>query len=101
MGRDDTWLESKPPEIREAYMRYPPDMLYRLRTTGQIVFIRSYMEANAVALGKCQWCKRGIQPGHSHLAFSETTVSVIPAGGDPNGPRIWGIKLTDLEEIPQ
>lgn len=38
------WLESRPPEIRAVAEKYPPYLLFKLKSTGRRVTVESYGE---------------------------------------------------------
>ena len=42
------WIDSKPRVIQDLCRKYPPDKLYRLKTTGQKVTLASYSEDGTV-----------------------------------------------------
>lgn len=45
------WLKSRPKVIKEMATSWPPDRLYRMKSTGQRVFIVSYNEQRTVCVG--------------------------------------------------
>jgi len=45
---DNEWLSGRPEIIRNMYSKYPPNSIYRLLTTGQIVGLVSYFENGTV-----------------------------------------------------
>lgn len=46
----DGWVASRPPAVQKVIKKYPPDTLYRLKTTDQIVTIYSYSEDGTVTV---------------------------------------------------
>ncbi len=46
----EEWVASRPPTVREMCRRWPPDTLYRLAPTGQLVTIYSYSENGTVTV---------------------------------------------------
>lgn len=91
------WLKTRPLEIQEAYKKRPGGgRLYRLTTTGHIVVIYSYAESGAPF--KCEYCPE------THIT-DEVTVTVLVLEKYNPGlvfeRRVFGIKLDELEEIPQ
>jgi hypothetical protein len=44
------WVASRPPIVQEVIKKYPPNLLYRLTTTDQIVTIYSYSEDGTVTV---------------------------------------------------
>lgn len=44
------WLASKPENIRQMAIKYPPELLYRMKSTGKRVCIISYAEDSTVTV---------------------------------------------------
>jgi hypothetical protein len=44
------WLDSRPPVIKAMTDRWPPNLLYRLKTTDQRVTLYSYSEGGTVTV---------------------------------------------------
>lgn len=44
------WKATRPPFIQEMISKYPPDRLYKLTTTGQLVTLISYAEDGTVRI---------------------------------------------------
>lgn len=44
------WLADRPAHIQEMVRKWPPDELFRLKTTGQYVYVRSYGEDGTVLI---------------------------------------------------
>lgn len=96
----EEWLKDRPESIRDAVKRKPPHLLYRLVTTGHIVFIMSYVEPDGGS-GLCEHCKANKLPQHAHQGDPDNaTVSVgVSARFNQNlimERRVFGIKLDDL-----
>lgn len=55
MGRAEQteaeWLAERPQVIRDMYAKCPPNALYKLKSTGQIVAIDSYLEDGTLRCG--------------------------------------------------
>lgn len=96
----EEWLEGRPESIREAVKRKPPHWLYRMKSTGHIVFIMSYVEPDGGS-ELCAHCKANRKPEHAHQGDpNNTTVSVgVTAQFNRHilmERRVWGVKLDDL-----
>lgn len=96
----EEWLKSRPDSIRDAYKRKPPHLLYRLKSTGHIVFIMSYIEPDG-GPRLCEHCKAQEEPQHLHQGDPDNaTVSVgVAARFNPGlilERRVFGIALDDL-----
>ena len=72
-----TWLAERPQVIQDLARRWPPNVVYRLKTTGQIVVLQAYSENGTVR------------------------VYVIPecAGPITGGTSVFGIDPADLELV--
>lgn len=44
------WLASKPENVRQMAIKYPPELLYRMKSTGKRVCIISYAEDGTVSV---------------------------------------------------
>lgn len=97
------WFKSRPPSIQAAIMEKDFRKFYRLKSSGHVVYIMSYVEPNA-GPHQCDICKAGALPGHGHHTWDGPTVSVgIEFKYNPGlgfERRVFGIPLDDLEEIP-
>jgi|ERR1700722_1636063 len=71
----DLWLKSRPEGIRKLCERFPPDRLYRMRSTGQRVTLVSYSEDDTL---------RVLVSGQYNFVSFER--------------EVFGIKPEDLEE---
>lgn len=97
------WFESRPPEIQAAITQYPPDRLYRLKSSGHLVVLTSYVERRGT--WKCAICEAGAMPGHQHLDEGSDKVTVKAAVLRNFNPglsferMVFGIPLSDLEDI--
>lgn len=89
------WYESRPPQVRQAFLDYPPDRLYRHMRSGFLGIILAYSEH--VCLGETDCPKSG-------------EVSVKLAIASRFNPMIevesirFGVELDELEDagpIPQ
>ena len=72
------WFISRPACIKQAFLAWPGNQLYLLKSTGQTVSIHSYSERPK---GKCTTCK------------------VIVMKGYNKGFLVFGIPLADLEPV--
>ncbi len=70
----DAWLAERP-QIKSLVDKYPPNLLYRMKDTGQIVTIYSYSEDNTVRVT--------IEPGYR--------MQIVPYG-------VFGVDPQVLEE---
>lgn len=60
------WVAERPPAVRVVAERFDPWTLYRLKTTGQRVYILSFSDPSLIT---CNWCGGNGGP--------------VPPGGDP------------------
>ena len=44
------WVEERPEPVRSNCLKYPPDLLYRIKSTGHRVYIVSYSEDGTVTV---------------------------------------------------
>lgn len=42
------WVEGRPPQVKAMCEKWPPDRLYRMESTKQVVTIASYAESGTV-----------------------------------------------------
>ncbi len=96
----EEWLKGRPESIRDAVKRKPPHLLYRMISSGHIVYIMSYVEPDGGA-GLCEHCKANRWPQHLHQGDpGSATVSVgVDIRFNQNlafERRVFGIKLDDL-----
>lgn len=70
------WLESRPPAIRDLACRFPPNKLYRLKSSGHRVTIASYEEHEDGTVG----FRVNVGGDYNCVAF-ERSVFGIPADG--------------------
>jgi hypothetical protein len=83
----NNWLKGRPPAVQARAVRYPPGQPYRLRQTGQKVWIYSYTEHPA---GVCDTCQ-----------VRTSALGILGAEIDPDGTGpaklVFGVPFTDLE----
>lgn len=76
LGREaEAWLEARPTVIKEMYAKYPPNLLYRMQSTGHRVTLYSYAEDGTVTVN--------VTGQFNRVKF---------------GRRVFGIPVTDLVE---
>jgi hypothetical protein len=75
----ELWLEGRPPVIQDLARRFPPEGLYRIKSTGQVCQLYSYTEFRDGGVGFMVTCL----PGQSVLF--------------PEGHRVFGLKEDDIE----
>ena len=46
----EEWVNTRPAVVKDLCLRYPPNKLYRIKTTGQRVTIHSYAEDGTVTV---------------------------------------------------
>jgi len=80
--QDSKWYKARPPLIQQKIDLYPPDRLYRQKSTGRIVYLYSYEEGED---GLCETCTITITK-----RFNPTCVL---------NRRVFGVRLDDLEEV--
>ena len=71
----DAWVQSRPTIIQELCRRFPPDRLYRLKSSGHRVTLHSYSEDETMTVN--------VTGDYNFVAFEW---------------RVFGISPTDLEE---
>lgn len=98
------WLAERPEHVRRVAETLPPWFLYRLKTTGQIVFLISFEEHD----GSCMPPTRGPHTGEPcrHCATRAVTVTVgVTQANNPHlliafDREVFGVDPADLEPIP-
>lgn len=80
--QDTDWYKERPPLIQQKIDAYPPDRLYRQKSTGRIVYLYSYEEGDD---GQCEMCTITITK-----RFNPTCVL---------DRRVFDVPLEDLEEM--
>lgn len=80
--QDTDWYKARPLLIQQKIDLYPPDRLYRMKSTQQIVYLYSYEENDD---GLCETCTITIT-----RKFNPTCVL---------DRRVFGVRLDDLEEV--
>lgn len=74
----EEWVASRPPMIQEMCRKYPPDRLYRMKSTGRLVTMYSYSEDGTVTVN--------VSSNHNEGLFFDRSV--------------FGVDPADLEETP-
>lgn len=69
------WVKTRPPVVQELCRRFPPNRLYRLRTTGQRVTLYSYNEDGTVTVN--------VTGEYNRIIYAR---------------RVFGVSPDDLEE---
>ena len=91
----DTWVASRPEAVRSTCKRFPPDRLYRLRTTGQRVTILSYSEDGTVTVS--------LSARYNLVIFERQVVGITPQDLEetelPPSGELVGALLTDRTDI--
>lgn len=80
--QDTDWYKSRPPAVQRRIDEDPPSGLYRLRSTGQIVWLYSYGEG---ADGQCDTC--------TVVVSGKYNPGVVVERG------VFGVSFADLEPI--
>lgn len=77
------WYRTRPLAVQKRIDEYPPTWLYRMRSTGQIVYLYSYTEEDDV----CDTC----------------IVDIVPAynPGMIVARRVFDVSLNDLEKLTE
>lgn len=70
------WIESRPPAVREAIIKYPPDRLYKMKTTGQLVFIYCYSSNDDDTV--CEHCTVSVTHKYNPECLVERNVFNVP-----------------------
>ena len=81
---EENWFKSRPDPIQQAFKKYHPYNTYRLKDTGQIVFLHSINEDQG---GVVETCKINILPECNRDMF------MIEAR------QVFGINLIDLQDL--
>lgn len=71
----EAWVDGRPQEVRRLCQVFPPDRLYRMKSTGHRVVICSYSENGTVMVD--------VLAAYNRLTFERT---------------VFGVKPEDLEE---
>lgn len=69
------WYQTRPLAVQKRIDTHPPNKLYRLSTTGQIVPLYSYEVDNQ---GECNTCKVHVLREHNPEVILERTVFGVP-----------------------
>jgi hypothetical protein len=76
------WLASRPEGVSAALEKYPPSHLYRMKSTGQKVFLTRYNENKD---GSVTTCSVGVTKKFNPETFLER--------------EVFGVELSDLEDL--
>ena len=80
--QETRWYRERPLSVQRAIDRWPPDQLYRIKSTGQVAFLYSYGEAED---GTCTTCTVCVTRRYNPTCLRERSV--------------FGVPLEDLEGI--
>ena len=75
------WLASRPQAVREAIEKYHPTHLFRMKSTGQRVWIESFAENDD---GSVTECTVVVSSQFNRVIFDR---------------RVFGIELADLDDL--
>ena len=67
----NAWVETRPPVVQALCERLPPDRLYRLKSSGHRVTLRSYCEDGTVTVN--------VTGQYNALAFDRYVFGIAPA----------------------
>jgi hypothetical protein len=86
-----TWIAARPPAIREMIRRWPPNLLYRLESTGHRVTIHSYFEGGTVTVSVTGTCKL-VTFERNVFGVDPATLEEcdLPAEGEPARRQAYG-----------
>ncbi len=65
------WVDSRPPVVKALCEKYPPNILFRLKDTGQRVYVISYQESGTVRVA--------ITGEYNLINFSREVFGINPA----------------------
>lgn len=91
----DQWLKDKPDCIKDLARRFPPYLLYRMKSSGHRVTIYGYHEDGSLSVS--------ITGTYNRVIFNRHVFGVLPADlieCDLPGPgEPLGVELTELEDV--
>jgi hypothetical protein len=91
----NAWVETRPPVVQALCERLPPDRLYRLKSSGHRVTLRSYCEDGTVTVN--------VTGQYNALAFDRYVFGIAPADLEecdlPPSDEPIGTVLTEQEDV--
>jgi hypothetical protein len=89
------WVESRPPEVKAMCERLPPNLLYRMNSTGQRVTLHSYSENGTVTVN--------VTGEYNFVTFERQVFGISPDDLEecdlPGPDELIGAVLTEDTEV--
>lgn len=91
----DEWVATRPSVIQEMCKRFPPDRLYRLKTSNNRVTLYSYSESGTLTVN--------VTGEYNAIVFDRQVFGIKPEDLEecdlPSADEITGTVLTEKEDV--